>query len=80
MIGQTEQTEQTEQLQTIKLNNKTYKLDDLGDHEMGILSDIKLVDGELKRVELQKSITTLAKAKLYDELNKALEKFEPIQE
>jgi hypothetical protein len=77
MIGQ---TEQTEQLQTIKLNNKTYKLDDLGDHEMGILSDIKLVDGELKRVELQKSITTLAKAKLYDELNKALEKFEPIQE
>lgn len=74
------QTEQTEQVQTIKLNNKTYKLDDLGDHEMGILSDIKLVEGEMKRIELQKSITTLAKAKLYDELNKALEKFEPIQE
>lgn len=72
--------EQTEQVQTIKLNNKTYKLDDLGDHEMGILSDIKLVEGEMKRIELQRAITELAKAKLYDELNKSLEKFEPIQE
>lgn len=57
----------------ITVNDKTYDWDSLGEKEIGMLTDIRKIEIEIERIELQKSIADFAKSKIYEELTKRLD-------
>lgn len=71
--------EQQNQQETIRLNGLLYRLEDLGEKEMALLSDIKKIEGEIRRVDLQRQIAGLAKTKLLEELSKRMEGLEVLE-
>lgn len=59
---------------TLQIGDKFYDLNTATEMSLAIAKDIKTIDEKIKDYHLQISIAQLAKAKLFDELQKELPK------
>jgi hypothetical protein len=66
--------ENTTELQTLRIGEKHYSMESVTELAVNLLNDIKKIEEEMNRINLQFSITKLAKLKLIDELTKELPK------
>jgi hypothetical protein len=66
--------EDTTELQTLRIGEKHYSMESVTELAVNLLNDIKKIEEEMNRINLQFSITKLAKIKLLDELTKELPK------
>jgi hypothetical protein len=72
--------ENTAETQAVKIGEKYYDINTVTELAVALLKDIKKIDDELGRVNLQLSITKLAKVKLLDELTKEFPKMTEVKE
>jgi hypothetical protein len=68
--------------QRITINKVQYYLDSLDENAQKILGDIRVIDGEMQRLQVQMGIAGVAKNSLLEKLDKDKEKFEacPVEE
>jgi len=68
--------------QRITINKVQYYLDSLDENAQKILGDIRVIDGEMQRLQVQMGIAGVAKNSLLEKLDNDKEKFEacPIEE
>ena len=57
-------------MDTIRIGEKFYDATKLTEHATALINDINQVEGELKRLQLQTSIATLAKSTIVEKLVK----------
>lgn len=68
--------------QRIKLNKVEYYLDSLDENSQKILGDIRVIDGEMQKLQVQMSIAGVAKNSLLEKIQENSSEFEkaPIDE
>jgi len=68
--------------QRITINKVEYFLDTLDENAQKILSDIRVIDGEMQRLQIQMGIAGVAKNSLLEKLENDKENFEacPVKE
>ena len=68
--------------QRIKLNKVEYYLDSLDENSQKILGDIRVIDGEMQKLQVQMSIAGVAKNSLLEKIQENSSKFEktPVDE
>ena len=64
------------QRQRVKINKIEYFLDSLDENAQKILGDIRVIDGEMQRLQIQMSIAGVAKNSLLEKLDEMADKFE----
>lgn len=65
-------------METIRIGEKYYNAETLTEPAVGLLNDLQKVEGELGRLNLQSSITNLAKSTLIDKLVAESENLEEV--
>ena len=68
--------------QKITINKVEYFLDSLDENSQKILGDVRVVDGEMQRLQVQMGIAGVAKNSLLEKINDNSDKFEkaPVEE
>jgi hypothetical protein len=66
--------------QKITINKVEYYLDSLDENSQKILGDIRVIDGEMQRLQVQMSIAGVAKNSLLEKIDEESEGFEQVSE
>lgn len=59
-----------EEIKSVKLGDKEYNVADLTEKSIALINDVKRVEDEMGRLNIQMGIAKIARAKLLEELEK----------